>query len=221
MLLSSYSDHLRAGAARMLLPARPMRVLYCASRDALDDDGKANQFMPIQRDGATRLPRLREVERQHGVLRWELAHDAEETSGTVEGIESTLLLRQQIDLDDHRQSLVRCDRVDFPPGGIAYTHTHAGPGIRCLLSGALKVTVESSSRDIAPGVAWFESGPDPVLATASQNEPTAFARLMILPVALKGKSSIHYVKLEDVDRPKTQKYEVFIDEPLVAPGVAS
>ena len=28
--------------------------------------------------------------------------------------------------------LVRCDRVDFPPGGIAYTHTHPGPGLRVL-----------------------------------------------------------------------------------------
>jgi len=37
---------------------------------------------------------------------------------------------------------------------------------------------------------------------------------MILPRTLKGKSSITYVKSEDLDKPKTQKYQVFVDEPI-------
>jgi hypothetical protein len=32
---------------------------------------------------------------------------------------------------------MRCDRIDFPPGGIAYRHTHPGPGIRRLLFGSV------------------------------------------------------------------------------------
>ena len=31
--------------------------------------------------------------------------------------------------------MLRCDRVDFPPGGVAYRHTHPGPGLRVLLAG--------------------------------------------------------------------------------------
>jgi len=35
---------------------------------------------------------------------------------------------------------------------------------------------------------------------------------MILPRALKGKSSISYVNEEDKDKPKRQKYTIFLDE---------
>jgi quercetin dioxygenase-like cupin family protein len=107
---------------------------------------------------------------------------------------------------------MRCDRVDFPPGGIAYTHVHRGPGIRCLLAGNIRVEVNGKAHDIAPGGAWFEAGPDPVLAVASKTGPTAFVRVMILPRELQGKSSIRYVKPEDADKPKLQTYRMFVDE---------
>ena len=65
---------------------------------------------------------------------------------------------------------------------------------------------------IAPGGAWFESGTDPVLASAGNELPTGFVRVMVLPRSLKGKNSIRYVKPEDQQRPKPQQYQVFIDE---------
>jgi hypothetical protein len=37
---------------------------------------------------------------------------------------------------------------------------------------------------------------------------------MILPRSIRGKSSITYVNPEDQDKPKTQKYQVFVDEPI-------
>jgi hypothetical protein len=37
---------------------------------------------------------------------------------------------------------------------------------------------------------------------------------MILPRDLQGKSSIRYVRPEDQEKPKTQKYQVFCDEPI-------
>ena len=107
---------------------------------------------------------------------------------------------------------MRCDRVDFPLGGIAYTHTHRGPGIRCLLQGELRVTVKGLEEVTRPGTAWFESGPEPVYAAASNTELTSFARGMVLPRELKGKSSISYVRPEDRDKPKTQQYTRFVDE---------
>jgi quercetin dioxygenase-like cupin family protein len=137
------------------------------------------------------------------LLRWEL--------GPAAGGGEPALART-IDLADPGGYLMRCDRVDFPPGGIAYTHTHRGPGIRCLLTGEIRVEVAGGTHALKPGEPWFEAGPDPVLAFASEREPTAFARVMILPRELKGKSSIRYVNPVDQDKPKTQTYQVFCDE---------
>ncbi len=145
------------------------------------------------------------------LLRWELAGDAR-AAGEMTGVASSLTLANAVALDDPGGYLMRCDRVDFPPGGIAWTHVHRGPGIRCLLAGGIRVEVNGRGHDVAPGEAWFEAGPDPVLALASKTAPSAFARVMILPRDLKGKSSIRYVKPEDADKPKPQTYRVFVDE---------
>ncbi len=102
--------------------------------------------------------------------------------------------------------------MDFPPGGIAYTHTHRGPGIRCLLGGEIRIRVSGKEELVQPGEAWFEAGPDPVLALASEHEPTAFARVMILPAELRGKSSIRYVLPADANKPKLQTYQLFVDD---------
>lgn len=124
------------------------------------------------------------------------------------------LLRAELALDPSAGHIVRCDRVDFPPGGVAYLHTHAGPGIRVLLHGRLRVEVAGAAHEHGPGQAWFEAGPDPVFAAASATEPTAFVRCMVLPRDLLGRSSIRYVRPEDADKPKPQRYRVFVDEPL-------
>jgi quercetin dioxygenase-like cupin family protein len=149
------------------------------------------------------------------LLRWELAaKDAAPAGSPGPGVNSSATLAQVVELEPPDGHLMRCDRVDFPPGGIAYTHVHRGPGIRCLLTGAITVKVNGKAHDIAPGGAWFEAGPDPVLALASKTAPTAFVRVMILPRELQGKSSIRYVKPEDADKPKLQSYRIFVDEIL-------
>lgn len=149
------------------------------------------------------------------LLRWELVTGGRATDAPAgPGITSSFALAHSVELNDPGGYLMRCDRVDFPVGGIAYTHVHRGPGIRCLLAGGLRVEVNGRAHDIAPGGAWFEAGPDPVLALASKTEPTAFVRVMILPRELKGKSSIRYVRIEDADKPKTQIYRIFSDEPI-------
>jgi len=145
------------------------------------------------------------------LLRWELV-PVDAPAGEAAGADSRLALAQSVELSAPGGYLMRCDRVDFPPGGIAYLHTHRGPGIRCLLAGEIRVEVNGTAHARKPGEAWFEAGPDPVLAHASEREPTSFARVMILPRELQGKSSIRYVRPEDQDRPKTQKYQVFCDE---------
>jgi hypothetical protein len=124
-----------------------------------------------------------------------------------------VLLAREIRIDA-ATCLLRCDQVEFPPGGIAYLHTHAGPGIRRLRSGALQVRTKGESHEYVPGDSWFEPGPVPVYAEASPEAGAAFLRVMVLPVAFKGKSSITYVREEDRVKPKDQRYSIFVDEEI-------
>ena len=152
------------------------------------------------------------------VLRWELTAVATAAAlANGAGVGSTLLLEAAMTLDPLRQYLLRGDRVDFPPGGEALTHTHQGGGIRCLLFGGIDIHTQGTVHHYAPLAPWFEAGPDPVYAAVAKNEASAFARVMILPRELLGKSSISYVNAEDRDKPKNQKYQVFIDTPVALP----
>jgi quercetin dioxygenase-like cupin family protein len=141
------------------------------------------------------------------VLRFELSRGAAAPAGR-------LVLAAPIMLDPAEKYLMRGDRVDFPVGGVAYLHRHQGPGIRRLLHGSIRIETQGKTHEVAPGEAWFESGPDPVFAAASTTAESAFVRVMILPLALKGRSSIGYVDEADKDKPKTQRYQVFIDFPI-------
>lgn len=153
------------------------------------------------------------------VLRWELtAANAPQSLAEGAGVVSKLLLHAAMSLNNSSEYLLRCDRVDFPLGGEALTHTHQGGGIRCLLFGGIDIHTQGAVHGYAPLQPWFEAGPDPVYAAASQTESSAFARVMILPRALLGKSSITYVNAEDLAKPKNQKYQVFIDAPIALPG---
>ena len=105
--------------------------------------------------------------------------------------------------------LMRHDRIDFPPGAIAYRHVHPGPGIRYLLHGRLRVESSGETNEYGPGEAWFESGPEPVLATASDHEETGFVRVLLLPPEWAGRRRIRYLDPADEERPKLQRATVF------------
>ena len=122
------------------------------------------------------------------------------------------LLAQEVEVE--AGWLMRHDRVDFPPGGIAYRHTHPGPGIRYLLHGSLRVESGRELREYGPGEHWFESGPEPVLATAAETEDTAFVRVLLLPPEWAGKRTIRYVDQSDEDRPRLQRATVFLERPI-------
>ena len=122
------------------------------------------------------------------------------------------LLSASLESSAGEQRVLRCDRVDFPPGGLAYLHTHQGPGIRVLLHGSIRIETGGVSAEYRPLEAWFEPGPEPVFAAASETEPTAFVRCMVLPASLRGRSSIRYVRDEDAAKPKPQRYTVFVDQ---------
>ena len=144
------------------------------------------------------------------VLRYELDPAGGDPAGA--GVSSERKLEAPLALDDPDGYLLRCDKVRLPPGGIAYTHTHRGGGIRCLLEGGFNVRVHGETTVMGEYDAWFEAGPDPVYAWAPDDAAGHFSRVMILPRRLKGKSSIRYVDPADADKPRLQKYTVFLDE---------
>jgi len=137
-------------------------------------------------------------------LVWELADSAADGAA----------LAAEVDLDPALGWLLRCDRIDFPPGGVAYRHTHPGPGIRRLLFGSIRIETGGTAHEYGPGGAWFESGPEPVYAVASETEPTALVRVMLLPREWHGRRTIRYVDPADEDRPKLQKPTVFLEHRL-------
>ena len=147
------------------------------------------------------------------LLRWELS-TSEPMLLAGSGITSVLALAGEPHIEAGTDYLMRCDRVDFPPSGIAFTHTHEGSGIRCLQQGRIRIETQGENFWVEPGGAWFETGSDPVFAQTRPDGPSYFVRVMILPRSIRGRSSIRYVKPEDADKPKTQTYQVFADEPI-------
>ena len=118
------------------------------------------------------------------------------------------------ELDPDVEWVLRCDRVDFPPGGIAYRHVHPGPGIRRLLFGELTIESGESTHTYRAGEAWFEGADFPVLATASTTEDSAFVRVLLLPREWEGKRTIRYLDPADEEKPKLQHATIFLEEPL-------
>jgi len=144
-------------------------------------------------------------------LRWELAAASAAGGGALRSAPSAiseLKLSAEIELDPGFGWLMRCDRVSFPKGGIAYTHVHQGPGIRYCLEGRIEIQTGGSTQRYGPGEAWFELGPTPVLAPTSDEIETTFVRGFILPRACKGRSSIRYIYPEDAGKPRLQRYKV-------------
>jgi hypothetical protein len=84
--------------------------------------------------------------------------------------------------------LFRLDQITSAAGRIAGRHQHPGPGIRCLLEGTFNAVQSGhSARELYPGDAWWETGPETVVAWGSQQMPTKFLRGMVLPVEWEGK----------------------------------
>ena len=195
-------DRLAAGGAA---PAsRVPRVLY-AAEGALLADGTTEPVAAVGPGAAG----ARAAATAARVYRVELVRQPPPPAG------GRVLLEHPIDLAGGAGWLMRCDRVDFEPGGVAPPHRHRGGGIRCLLRGRLEVTVgEGAPRAVSPGEAWFESGREPVLAVAADDRETSFVRVSILPAAIRGQSSILYVDPADAPRGRPRRYTVYVDEPI-------
>jgi hypothetical protein len=212
--LRIHQDHLTEGARAVLPAAR--RIIYCVAGDT--ELSAAGRRQSISTDQAWFSDQETTVEgRGEGarLWRWELvAPDA--APGEIRGtaIKSVNAGDYRIELDTSVARLMRLDRVSFPLGGEALTHVHAAPGVRCQLTGNLLLESLGARYRVWPGDSWVEHGPDQVYAKASEREPSAFVRVMIIPAEYKGRSTITYVRPEDKDKPKSQSYTRYLEEPI-------
>ena len=53
-----------------------------------------------------------------------------------------------------------------------------------------------------------------MFAAASESEPTAFVRVLVLPAEWAGKRTISYVDPADEDKPKLQRARVYLEQRL-------
>ncbi len=175
-----------------------------ADRELHDDEawsGEGAIALKAGRDGAT-------------LWRWELvAGEADGGPAAGAGIVSREKLAARLETLPKGALILRGDSVAFPAGGCAYRHRHQGPGIRCLIEGGIRIDTHGRSTSYGPGGAWYESGPEPVFAQAA-DRPSRFIRVMILPRAYLGKSSVEYLNEEDKAKPKTQTYKIYVDMPI-------
>ncbi len=207
--LTLYEDMV-ADDAGVSLPARPRMILVmhgsvsvtdCVLRDDEAWSGEAAVTFKAGREGAA-------------IWRWELTDgDAGSGAAAESGVSSRQKLSARLETLPKGALILRGDSVAFPPGGCAYLHRHQGPGIRCLVEGGFRIDSAGHSTSYAPGGAWYENGPEPVFAQAA-DRPTRFVRVMLLPRAYLGKSSVEYLREEDKAKPKSQTYKIYADMPI-------
>jgi hypothetical protein len=197
-----------SGGCEVELPALPRMIFVVHGAVAIGNDtyrdgtawhGEGAVAIAAASEGAT-------------CWRWELGATGGRAIGP--GIASREKLTARLETLPKGDLLWRGDSVAFPPGGCAYLHRHQGPGIRCLIEGGIRIDTHGRSTCYGPGGAWYESGPDPVFAQAAADRPSRFIRVMILPRALLGKSSLEYLNEDDKGKPRAQQYQVFVDAPI-------
>jgi hypothetical protein len=209
-VLRLYEDILSSEAA-LELPARP-RMIFIVHGSLTIGGQSLGDGEAWHGDGAVTL---RAGQTGAACWRWELAAGgAVDGQAIGQGVASREKLSAALETLPKGDLLLRGDSVAFPPGGCAYLHTHQGPGIRCLIEGAIRIDTHGRSTCYGPGSAWYESGPDPVFAQAAADRPSRFIRVMILPRELIGKSSIRLINEEDKTKPRAQQYKIFADSPI-------
>jgi hypothetical protein len=207
-VLALYEDVLADGAA-LALPAAA-RMIFLVHGAATIAGRALRDGEAWHGEGAAAL-----VASSTGATYWRFELDAP-PAGAAAGVSSREKLSVPLATLPAGELLLRGDSVAFPPGGCALPHRHQGPGIRCLIEGGIRIDTAGRSTSYGPGGAWYESGPEPVFAQAAE-QPSRFIRVMILPRALLGKSSLQFVDAADAAKPCAQQYQIFADIPIARP----
>lgn len=204
---------LAEGQGETSLPAA-CRVLYLRSGHAnVTTEGALMSLAPDSACHSTRAVTIRVIGPAAEIWCWEAVprdDSCAEDKGAL-----TRRSAYPLTLEPGVRYAIRCDRVAFPPGGIAYTHIHAAAGVRCLHTGEIDINSLGHRWVARPGDTWLERGPEEVFAQAGQDGPASFIRVMLVPESHWGRSTITYVRPEDQDTPKPQQYFRYLEAPVV------
>jgi hypothetical protein len=122
---------------------------------------------------------------------------------TLLGGGASVVLSRRFEREFGPPLLLRADRIESPAGAATPRHTHRGPGIRRLLSGRLLAEMGDDLERIEPGQPWFETGKDPIVGMNISGGNSAFVRVMVLPIDLKGgKTSFVATTAEEAAKPR-------------------
>lgn len=207
-----FEDRVEAGARSVHLP-RQDRAIYVREGAAEFVTDTTTQYLS-QGHGVTdgRQLTITGVSEPTVLWRWELSTaEVTDSPRSAPEVASELKLEADLDLDDRYRWLMRLDTVTFPPGGVALTHVHQGPGIRIVQHGQLAIEIDGERAVHSPGQAWLERGVDPVRAPNVHEGETMFIRCFLLPEQCRGLSSIRIVLPEDRAKPNSQSYRVLAE----------
>jgi len=180
-----------AGGRRPRRPRRADRVLTWGESDL-----RARARDAPRRRGVALAPALPIALARRGgsVLRYELIR-GRRRSRSSRADWTHILLEQAIDLDPHAVILdARRPGVDFAPSGVAL-RTDPRRGIRCLIAGALEVTVgDAPVRRWRRAWAWFESGASPCWRARRRGRAENELRSRRDPPARDPRAHVHPVR---------------------------
>jgi hypothetical protein len=211
--LNFYHDQVAAGGASAAPLPAAHRMVYVRHGRAVVNGKPMVSNEAIYCDGPVSLESP-EVWSQ--LWRWELALP-NAAPALLEGsaVLSSLRMSQVITglaMLDGSRWLFRLDQITSAAGRIADRHQHPGPGIRCLLEGTFNAEQAGhSARNLQPGDAWWETGPDTVVAWGSPQMASKFVRGMILPVEWEGKVTGTWLS-GDTARPRPGNWQLLADK---------
>lgn len=201
-----------------LAPGRPIdwpaspRVIYMRWGTARVTTPSGRQVMTIESCGL--FTREISVEGDGDIWTFELS--ATPVAGMSLEEKARTVLAHDIDLDPTSAVLLRADRVQFPPAAVTPRHGHKGAGIRRLIFGRLVAEIGEEVRRIEAGMAWFESGKDPVIGR-NVAPASAFVRGLALSPELKGQPTFVPWSPEEAAKPRGTKPTLFFDEIVTLP----
>lgn len=209
LVMSLIETVIDATGGEALLPAVDHRMVYVAEGDVTVTDRRdIRRLLENSATYAQGVVTLRAAAPSR-IWTFQLSPDAADPEALAGS--HVRLERSLEDIAVPGRYVMRLDRVDFPPGAIAHTHIHHGPGIRVVKTGEIEVQQHGESHRYRAGEAWFERGPDPVRAPTTEAEPTAFVRCMVATPEWRGRSTIEYVDPAEADLPRLQDNVRFID----------
>ncbi len=215
--LNFYHDQVTTGGATSSPLPAAHRMLYVRHGAVVINGQAAKADTGIYCDGPVTLQAQADWSQ---VWRWELAlPNAAPRLLEGGGVLSILRMSQVIThlaLLEGSSWLFRLDQISSAAGRIADRHQHPGPGIRCLLEGTFNAEQAGhSARNLFPGDAWWETGPDTVVAWGATQMPAKFLRGMILPVEWEGKVTGTWLSGE-IARPRPGNWRLLVDKVVVA-----